>query len=172
MAAQFLDIEGLEKFSEFIEEINKMEPKYKRRLIRSAFKASAKIIQTAQKAGVSSLKKRTGYLKKSLRMKSGRGKKWTYIRVGNIDPKPYLLKSNNTRFNAKGIKKASSGTRYKPRPSTYAGIWHEYGYKARGKTAVKALRWFTKSYKDNREAVNKMIVADMEKTIAEIKKNY
>lgn len=171
MAAQFLDIEGLEKFSEFIEELNNLEPKYKRRLIRSAFKSSAKIIQTAQKAGVSSLKKRTGYLKKSLRVKNGKGRKWTYIRVGNIDPKPYLLKSTTRRFN-KGIKKAASGTRYKPRPSTYAGIWHEYGFKARGKTSVKALRWFTKSYKDNREAINRMIVADMEKTIAEIKKNY
>lgn len=172
MAVQFLDIAGLEKFSEFIEELNKLEPKLKRRLMRSAFKESAKIIQRAQKAGVSSLNKRTGYLKKSLRVKNGKGRKWTYIRVGNIDPKPYLLKSNSTRFNAKGIKKAASGTRYKPRPSTYAGIWHEYGYKARGKTSVKALRWFTKSYKDNREAINKKIIADMDATLQELKKNY
>lgn len=171
MAAQFLDIEGLEKFSKFIEELNKLEPKYKRRLIRSAFKDSAKIIQRAQRAGVSSLKKRTGYLTKSLRVKNGKGRKWTYIRIGNIDPKPYLLKSTTRRFN-KGIKKAASGIRYKPRPSTYAGIWHEYGYKARGKTNIKALHWFTKSYKDNREAINRMIVADMGKTLAEIKKNY
>lgn len=172
MAEQFIDIEGLEKFSEFIEELSKLEPKFKRRLVYSAFKESAKIIQRAQKAGVSSLKKRTGYLKKSLRVKNGKGRKWTYIRIGNIDPKPYLLKSNSTRLAAKGIKKAANGIRYRPRPSTYAGIWHEYGFKARGKTAVKPLRWFTKSYKDNREAINKKIIEDMDATIQTIKKNY
>lgn len=171
MSEEFLDISGLESFAEFARELDKIEPRFKRRLMRSAFKDSAKIIQRAQRAGISSLKKRTGYLKKSLRVKNGKGRKWTYIRVGNIDPKPYLLKSTTRRFN-KGIKKASSGTRYKPRPSTYAGIWHEYGFNARGKTFVKGIGWFSKSYKDTRDAVNKKIVEDIRATLDEMRKNF
>lgn len=168
---QFLEIQGLEKFDEFLKELEKVEPRAKRKLFKSAFKSSSQIIKTAQKRGVSALKKRTGYLRKSIRTKRGKGKKWTYIRVGIIDPKPYLLKGK-PRFNSKGIRKNQNTTRYKPRPSTYGGIWHEYGFNSRGLTHVQGIKWFTKSYKDNLEKINKQIVADITATIEEMKKNY
>lgn len=164
---KFISIDGLDHFTEFAKELEEVPKKCRRKFVKSALKRSSQTILRAQKSNLSGVRKRTGYLKRSLKSKFSvsRNKQWQYFSIGIKNPKPYLTKSN-ARF-YKGIKK--SGIRYKPRPSTYGGIWLEYGFHPRGSGTEIKKPWFTKSWKDNENTVRHYLEEDVKAVISEIK---
>lgn len=167
----FVSVDGLDHFTEFAKELEEVPKKCRRKFVRSALKRSSQLLLKIMKSNLSAagIGKKTGYLKRSLKasFNVSRSKQWQYFSVGIKNPKPYLTRSNKRKF-FKGIKR-NAPTIYKPRPSTYGGIWLEYGFHPQGWNREVKKPWFVKSYEKNKDTIKEYLEADVKAVIAEIK---
>ena len=174
------DLLNLRCFEEFCRDVNQLEKKTRRQLIRSTVKRAQGILLNATRSAVKSYSKRTGYLRRSTRARIRFEKTSIRIIVGLRKVKPELKKS-----------KISSAL--KPPPAVYGGVWLNFGTQTHsnvrrqrasrknrlgadraGKGFIAGIHgsdWVRKVWDSNRETVERTLTEDIEQALRDTFRN-
>lgn len=161
------DLLELTYFPQFLKGLQRLEPAFAKRVARSALKRADRLLVSAEKSALSGYRKRTGYLKKSVKGRIKIKKNRLMLIAGLRNPKPFLKKANGS---------------FRPRPTLYAGMWLNFGVSphrnvhgtpkrskpdAREHPGVEGNDWVRKTWLSNKSAVEKVLEEDMKSAIRE-----
>ena len=153
------DLLHLTYFDEFIKALDQLEPKFARKVKVSSARRTQKMLVAKEKSILSRYRKRTGYLRKSVKGRIRVKKGVIRIIAGIRDPKPPLKRSRKS-------------DRLKPRPSTYGGIWLNFGVAPHDDgdgthPGFEGSDWVNQTWNSSASQVEAMLVEDMKKAIRE-----
>lgn len=174
------DLLNLRCFEEFCRDVNQLERKTRKQLIRNTVKRAQSILLTATRSEVKSFGKNTGYLRRSARARIRFEKTSIRIIVGLRKVKPELKKS---RFSSA----------LKPPPVVYGGVWLNFGTQAHsnvkknrasrirrtgpdrtGNNVIAGIHgsdWVQKVWESHREQVEAALTEDIEQALRDTFRN-